>query len=156
MDLSRGAPAWGDAGVIVPWTMFRIYGDTRLVERHYDAMTRWMSYLLEANPNLLRQRKMGNNYGDWLSPRGDRTPKDLLGTAYWAYDARLLSEMATAIGRDDAQRYAELFERIKPPSTRPTSRWTGGYWATPRPDTRWRSTWTFYPRKRAPSRRSTW
>ncbi len=114
MDLSRGAAAWGDAGVIVPWTMFRIYGDTRLVERHYDAMTRWMSYLLEANPNLLRQRKMGNNYGDWLSPRGDRTPKDLLGTAYWAYDARLLSEMATAIGREgDGSRYAELFERIK-------------------------------------------
>ncbi len=114
MDLSLGAAAWGDAGVIVPWTMLKVYGDTRLVERHYGAMTRWMAYLLEANPHLLRQRKLGNNYGDWLSPRGDKTPKDLLGTAYWAYDARLMSEMARAIERpEDASYHEELFGKIR-------------------------------------------
>jgi alpha-L-rhamnosidase len=114
MDLSKGAPAWGDAGVIVPWTVYRTYNDTRIVERHYDAMTRWMDYLREANPNLLRKNRMGNNYGDWLSPKGDRTPKDLLATAYWAYDARLMAEMAGAIGREeDSPRYEELFEGIK-------------------------------------------
>jgi alpha-L-rhamnosidase len=114
MDLSRGAPAWGDAGVIVPWTIYRNYDDTRIVERHYDAMGRWMEYLREANPDLLRKKRMGNNYGDWLSPKGDYTPKDLLATAYWAYDARLMAEMAEAIGRhEDAKGYEELFEAIK-------------------------------------------
>jgi alpha-L-rhamnosidase len=112
--LKKGSPAWGDAGVIVPWTIYRTYSDTRIIERHYDAMTRWMEYLHETNPNLLRRNKMGNNYGDWLSPRGDRTPKDLLATAYWAYDATLMSEMAGAIGREeDSQLYAEIFEGIK-------------------------------------------
>ena len=114
MDLSRGAPAWGDAGVIVPWTIYRTYADTRIVEKHYDAMARWMAYLREANPDLLRKNKMGNNYGDWLSPKGDHTPKDLLATAYWAYDAGLMAEMAGAIGRgEDAEKYAELREGIK-------------------------------------------
>ncbi len=113
MDLSRGAPAWGDAGVIVPWTIYKTYADTRIVERHYDAMSRWMAYLREANPDLLRKNKMGNNYGDWLSPKGDHTPKDLLATAYWAYDAKLMAEMADAIGRtEDANEYTELRERI--------------------------------------------
>jgi alpha-L-rhamnosidase len=112
IDLSRGAPAWGDAGVIVPWTIYKTYGDTRIIEKHYDAMTRWMSYLREANPDLLRRNKLGNNYGDWLSPEGDATPKDLLATAYWAHDANLMAEMSRTIGRDAAG-YEELFEGVK-------------------------------------------
>ena len=112
--LRQGSPAWGDAGVIVPWTIYKTYDDTRIIERHYEAMTRWMEYLREANPDLLRRNKMGNNYGDWLSPKGDYTPKDLLATAYWAYDARLMSEMAEAIGRrEDAKGYGDLFKGIK-------------------------------------------
>jgi alpha-L-rhamnosidase len=114
LDLSRGAPAWGDAGIIVPWTIYRFYGDTRIVEKHYGAMTRWLDYLREANPELLRMNKLGNNYGDWLSLFGDTTPRDLLATAYWAYDAKLMAEMARATGRDgDAAAYEELFENIK-------------------------------------------
>jgi alpha-L-rhamnosidase len=114
MDLSRGAPAWGDAGVIVPWTIYRTYDDARIVERHYDAMARWMEYLHEANPDLIRRNRMGNNYGDWLSPKGDHTPKHLLATAYWAYDAKLMAEMAEATGRqEDAKGYRDLNNRIK-------------------------------------------
>jgi alpha-L-rhamnosidase len=114
IDLRWGAPAWGDAGVIVPWTIFRTYDDTRIVERHYDAMARWMEYLHQANPDLIRKNRMGNNYGDWLSPKGDHTPKHLLATAYWAYDAKLMAEMAGATGRnEDAREYRNLNERIK-------------------------------------------
>ncbi|MBA3637556.1 MAG: family 78 glycoside hydrolase catalytic domain, partial [Rubrobacteraceae bacterium] len=114
IDLRWGAPAWGDAGVIVPWTIYRTYDDTRIVERHYDAMARWMEYLYEANPDLIRKNRMGNNYGDWLSPKGDLTPKDLLATAYWAYDAKLMAEMAGATGRnEDAREYRDLHENIK-------------------------------------------
>lgn len=113
IDLTKGAPAWGDAGVIVPWTIYKVYEDTQIIEKHYAAMVRWMEYLREANPNLLRTRRRGNNFGDWLAPKGDDTPKDLLATAYWAYDARLMAEMAQAIGRkDDAAKYDELFRGI--------------------------------------------
>jgi alpha-L-rhamnosidase len=112
--LGRGAAAWGDAGVIVPWTIYKTYDDRRIIERHYDAMTRWMEYLREANPDLLRRNKMGNNYGDWLSPKGDYTPRDLLATAYWAYDAKMMAEMAEAIGRhEDAMGYEDLVNGIK-------------------------------------------
>jgi alpha-L-rhamnosidase len=114
IDLRWGAPAWGDAGIIVPWTIYRAYDDRRIVESHYDAMARWMEYLHEANPDLIRKNRMGNNYGDWLSPKGDHTPKHLLATAYWAYDAKLIAEMAEATGRhDDASEYRHLNERIK-------------------------------------------
>lgn len=109
----EAAPAWGDAGVIIPWTMYRVYGDLRLIEEHWEAMSRWMDYLQTTNPDLLRRKGVNNNYGDWLSIRAD-TPKDLLATAYWAYDAQLMSKMAGALGRErDQAGYSSLFLKIR-------------------------------------------
>jgi alpha-L-rhamnosidase len=109
----EAAPAWGDAGIIVPWTMYRVYGDTRIIAKHWKAMTRWMDFIKEANPNFIRRKKVGNNYGDWLSIKAD-TPKDLLATAYWAFDAKLMSIMAKVTGRsDEAFYYDKLFQNIK-------------------------------------------
>ncbi|MCD6308705.1 MAG: alpha-L-rhamnosidase, partial [Candidatus Latescibacteria bacterium] len=109
----EAAPGWGDAGIIVPWTIWWVYGDTRIVERHWDAMIKWMDFLHDTNPDLLRRRNLNNNYGDWLSIRAD-TPKDLLATAYWAYDASLMADMARAIGRnDEALKYERLFTDVR-------------------------------------------
>ena len=104
-----GAPAWADAGVIVPWIAWRRYGDLRLVERHWDAMERYLAYLQRHNPDLLWTSRRGNDYGDWLAI-GAETPRDLLATAYWAYDAKLMAEMARALGRGDR---AEHYERLR-------------------------------------------
>jgi alpha-L-rhamnosidase len=108
-----GAPGWGDAGVIVPWTLYKMYGTLRPAARCYDAMTRWMEFIWAGNPDHLRSRELGNDYGDWLAPDGDATPHELLATAYWAYDAALMSEMAEALGRgQDALHYQELASDI--------------------------------------------
>jgi alpha-L-rhamnosidase len=109
----ESAPAWGDAGIIVPWTIFRVYGDTRIISEHWKAMVRWMGFLQEANPDLIRRKETGNNYGDWLSIQAD-TPKDLLATAYWAYDAELMAKMAEVLGRrSEASDYEKLFQNIR-------------------------------------------
>jgi alpha-L-rhamnosidase len=107
------APGWGDAGVIVPWTVYRVYGDTRIIKKHFASMELWMDYIHEANPDLIRKNKVYNNYGDWLSIGAD-TPKDLLATAYWAYDAMLMSRMAAVIGNEsDSRKYDQLFQDIR-------------------------------------------
>ena len=113
VDMSNGAPAWGDAGVIVPWTIYQMYGDIALVNKHWNAMTRWMDYITSANPDGLWQNRRANDFGDWLSIRAD-TPKDVLATGYYAYDASLMAKMARATGRTaDAAKYDALFQRIK-------------------------------------------
>ncbi len=122
IDLSHGAPAWGNAGVIIPWTLYQVYGDTRLIERHYEGMARWLDYIGAANPDGRWVNGRGNDFGDWLAldgtdpanAFGSATPKDLLATAYYAYDARLMARMARAIGRvEDAEGYDALFDTIK-------------------------------------------
>lgn len=105
-----GTPAWGDAAIIVPYTLYRVYGDRRIIERHYSAMARAIEYLQRNSQDLLRP-DMG--YGDWV-PAGPATPKDVLATAYFAYVVHLMAEMAEAIGRtEDAQRYRHLFAAIQ-------------------------------------------
>ncbi len=113
VDLADGAPAWGDAGVIVPWTIYQMYGDTRLLETHYGAMVRWIEYLDSANPDHLWLHRRANDFGDWLSIDDD-TDKGVLATAYFAYDASLMAQIAAVLGRTkDAARFAALFENIK-------------------------------------------
>ena len=112
VDLAGGAPAWADCGVIVPWTIWKTYGDTGIINEHWAAMEKWMSWLQRDNPDYLWAHDRGNDFGDWLSIGAD-TPKELIGTAYWAYDAQLMAEMASATGREsDAALYADLFERV--------------------------------------------
>jgi alpha-L-rhamnosidase len=114
LNLDRpGAPAWGDAGVIVPWTLHTMYGDTGVLRRHFAAMTGWMDFLERANPGYLRTRELGNNYNDWLAPGEDKTSHELLATAYWAIDAAMMADIAAAIGRpDDAAGYQALWSKI--------------------------------------------
>lgn len=105
-----GNAAWGDAGVIIPWTMYLCYNDKRIIEENYGAMKKWIDYLEQNSNGLLRP---DGGYGDWLSINAD-TPRDVMGTAYFAYSTILLSNMAKVIGKiDDANKYEKLFEDIK-------------------------------------------
>jgi alpha-L-rhamnosidase len=88
--------------------MWQRYGDRRLLERHWDAMERYMDHLARHNPDLLWTARRGNDYGDWLSV-GAHTPRDVLATAYWAYDAALMAEMAEVLDKPGrAEHYTRL------------------------------------------------
>lgn len=107
-----GAPGWGDAGVFIPYAAWLQYGDLQQVEQAWPAMQRWMAFILAANPDHLRRKELGNNYGDWLAP-DSHTPQDLIGTAYWALIAQEMAEMATALHHDaEAAQYRELHNQI--------------------------------------------
>jgi len=108
-----GTPAWADAGVICPWTVYWVYGDARLLALHYPSMVKWVEYCRVHSTNLLREKERGSDYGDWLSIGAD-TPKDLIGTAYFAYSTHLVARAAKALGKaDDAAKYEQLFQEIK-------------------------------------------
>ncbi len=110
---SRGAPGWGDAGVICPWTIYQAYGDLRLLERHYPSMTHWVAYCKNQSPYGIRSGERGNDYGDWLSIGAD-TNKELIGTAYYAYSTKLLARAAAVLGKTaDAQSYESQFQAIR-------------------------------------------
>ena len=108
-----GVPAWADAGVICPWTIYQVYGDRRILERHLPAMTRWVEWCRAHSTGLIRDRDRGSDYGDWLAIGAD-TPKDLIGTAYFAYSTNLVAKSYAAVGnRTEAAKYEKLFQDIR-------------------------------------------
>jgi alpha-L-rhamnosidase len=108
-----GAPGWGDAGIIVPWTTWIQYGDKAAIEENWGAMQRWMEFIRSKNPDFLRKNGVGPNFADWLAP-DENTNKDLLATAYWALIANMMAQMAHAVGKDsDAKHYDEVVQSIR-------------------------------------------
>ena len=106
------SPAWMDAGVIIPYTMYKVYGDTRIVEYMYPGMKKFMAFQEDASTNFLRPGG-GNNWGDWLSV-DETTSHDFIASAFYGYDADLMAKMAGAIGEEaDVKKYKTLFDNIK-------------------------------------------
>jgi len=102
--------AWADAAIICPWNLYRVYGDTRIIERYYPAMARYIDLLEKTSDKLIRP---ADGFGDWVSLNAD-TPREVLNTAYFALVARMMAEMAEAIGKKgDGEKYRNLFDEIK-------------------------------------------
>ncbi|RDG35142.1 alpha-L-rhamnosidase [Streptomyces corynorhini] len=106
--MGGGAAGWGDAGVTVPWALYRAYGDTRVLEDAWESMVKWLGYLERHSDGLLRPDE---GFGDWLNIQ-DETPKDLIGTAYFAHSADLVARTAEVLGKDPAP-YRTLFGRVR-------------------------------------------
>jgi alpha-L-rhamnosidase len=114
VSLNAGhAAGWSDAGVIVPWTSWLQTGDTSVIEQNWAAMEKYLDAIAATNRDGLWTRDAGIPFGDWLSPEG-KTDYALIATAYWAYDATLMRQMAHATGRAvSEEKYARLFEKIR-------------------------------------------
>ena len=107
------ATGWTDVGIICPWTIWRVYGDTRLVERHWASMTRFMEWRLASSTREGLGLDIGNFYADWLN-QNDPTPADFIDTCYHAWDCQLMAQMAEATGRTrEAAMYRRRFELIR-------------------------------------------
>ncbi|MEI7847665.1 MAG: glycoside hydrolase family 78 protein [Chloroflexota bacterium] len=121
-SIGDGGPAWADAGVICPWTIYQCYGDTRLLEERYPSMQRFVEFLSQTSQNGLRcyaDYSGWPGFGDWLALDGSDgreggTSKELIGTAFFAYSSHLLAKIAHILGKaEDAERYDQLFRQIR-------------------------------------------
>ncbi len=119
-----GVPAWGDAGVFVPWVAYVYYGDQRMLAEQFGAAVRWVEYIRSNNPDLLWKNGRGNDYGDWLNAdtlklegwptQGAEMPKEAFATAFFARSTQLVAEMARVLGRKaESDKYAKLAEDIR-------------------------------------------
>lgn len=110
--------AWGDAAVIIPWTLYLAYGDTRILEEQYDSMKAWVEHIRSTGDQEFLWNT-GFHFGDWLGldakPNSyvGATDKDYIATAFFAYSTSLLRKAAAVLGkREDEEAYAVLYENI--------------------------------------------
>ncbi|MEU3617916.1 family 78 glycoside hydrolase catalytic domain [Streptomyces sp. NPDC006872] len=109
-NLPAPASGWDDAGVIVPWTVWQMSGDTTVIERSWAAMTRYVDWIRQSTGETYAGQ--GSVFGDWLAFQP--TSAQLMSDAYYAYSTRLMADMARATGRETAAvDYDALSSNIK-------------------------------------------
>ena len=130
---------WADAGVIVPWVVWKQFGDTRIIEENWESMEKFMNHInaVKYDHNALVKENKGSQYADWVSyepleshfkliykhttVNGKKVREllpeavgywNLLSACYWLIDATYMADMAKAIGVD-AQKYIDMAASAK-------------------------------------------
>jgi hypothetical protein len=111
----RDSPEWGSAMVVVPWWLYRKYGDRRVLEESLPAMARYVDYLgTKAQDGIVSY-----GLGDWYDigpgePGPSKlTPLGVTATATYYQDLRIVEQASRLLGHEaDANRYATLASRV--------------------------------------------
>lgn len=112
----RDSPEWGSACIIVPWDLYKWYGDIEAVEKAWPMMENYISYLNILAPEGILTHGLGDWYdlGPAFPGEAQLTPKAVTATAIYYYDSRLMAEMAGIMGNEGAEiYYKDLAEQIK-------------------------------------------
>lgn len=97
--------------VIVPWTVYKHYGNIKILKKNIDCMEKYCELLYEMSDGFLFAENLFM-YGDWVAE--DRASADFIGSALFCYVNKLLSLAETALGREDlAEKYGARAEEIK-------------------------------------------
>ena len=132
-NMLQGSAGWGDACVIVPWTLYETSGDKTILEENYDMMCRWMAFCEKRasktrlgnlrNPYKKYLVDEGFHFGEWCQPdvdNMDAMKKTMLSgapevaTAYYFRSATLMAKIAGILGKtEDEKKYASIAEGAK-------------------------------------------
>ncbi|WP_371573231.1 family 78 glycoside hydrolase catalytic domain [Streptomyces sp. NBC_01314] len=105
---------WSDVMITVPYSVWRSYDDTRILRENYPAMQKFFQFVRDsAGADLLEPGRTTFFTNDWLH-LDDPTEQGILGTAYYAENARMMAEIAKALGDDaGASDYSKLSADIR-------------------------------------------
>ena len=129
-----GAAGWSDAIIKLPWVLYQFYGDKTILSENYEAMKKHVDFMIERS----HKRKIWNagkgnhwndlidtgfHWGEWLEPgssmpagalKGFTVPDVEVASAYYAWSAQKLSEIALVLDHsEDAEYYKRISEKVK-------------------------------------------
>ena len=112
----RDSPEWGSASIILPWLVYKWYGDLSILEKAWPMMVRYAEYLSGKAENHI----LAYGLGDWYDLGPERpgfaqlTPVGLTATSFYYYDLKLLSEIAGLLQKPgENEHYARRAEEVR-------------------------------------------
>lgn len=119
-----GSCAWGDAATVIPWTVYRFYGDKHLLAETYSNMKEWTDFIISVDNRLCggsRLWKKGFHFADWLAldnpdPEScfGRTDPYYVASVYYMYSASMTARAARILGKkEDAEYYETIAGEVK-------------------------------------------
>ena len=124
MSFMDGGVGWADAGVLIPYRFWKLYGDDSLIRRHYDGMVRYAKFMIKRCTQFTPLRhhlplkgeakkyivNYGQSYGEWAEPESVHhmtwkdcaVPHPEVATAYTAHVMDCMAEIEAALGNEKA------------------------------------------------------
>ncbi|MDO4585968.1 MAG: family 78 glycoside hydrolase catalytic domain [Planctomycetia bacterium] len=108
---------WPSAQIIIPESLYLMYGDKASIAKHYDSRKKWLNHMatfIKEDGTIDK-----DNYTDWCVPPEKKelihsqdpmrqTARGILATAYYAYDLKLSATFADMLGKtEDAKEFRD-------------------------------------------------
>jgi alpha-L-rhamnosidase len=117
-NVGYGRTAWAEAGIIVPWNVYLMYGDREMLSEHYASMEKFMDWMAEQKSGTYLYNGGDTQYGDWLAY--ENTDARFISVCYYACVARLMTKISNALSElpndiyaQNATKYQTLYNNIK-------------------------------------------
>ena len=113
-----GMSGWADAATIIPWVVYKMYGDSSILRNQYASMCRWVDFMTAHTRDDLFT--FMTQLGDWVALDAEpgsffgATPTALTSQAYYALSARILALTASVLGKAaDTEKYTAVYKNAK-------------------------------------------
>jgi alpha-L-rhamnosidase len=136
MNAMDGSAGWSDAGVLIPYRIYKKYGDLRILEDNYEAMRKYAifkiksvgkHYLTGLPTGLSRKDRKtisnyGQSYGEWAEPMDVKAfavsdfinPHPEETTAYIVYMLETMAEIADILSKsEDKELYTKHADIVR-------------------------------------------
>lgn len=132
METMNGSVGWSDAGVMIPYRFWKIYGDRKILADNYAAMKKYARFMIRRcgkrglfakSLHLPGEAKKyavntGQSYGEWAEPADVHpnkwtdmiAPHPEVSTAYTVYVMRLMKEIARELGKEKDEKIFAFYE----------------------------------------------
>jgi alpha-L-rhamnosidase len=107
-----GSVPWGSAYILIPWYMYLYYGDTAILKKHYDGMTKFMHYLhsIRDEDGLVVEIELG----EWVPPAPTKIPPSFVSSAFYYHNLTLMTKIANMVDKNsDSELFMARAEKLK-------------------------------------------
>jgi alpha-L-rhamnosidase len=136
MRAMNGSVGWADAGIIIPYVLWKQYNDRKIIKKYLSGMEKYAAFQMKRcgkwYPTAKRTglcgkdkrylNNAGQSYGEWAEPddvhhmtwKDCVVPHPEVATAYTSYVLSLLAEMEEELDRaDKAEEYRQFSNNCK-------------------------------------------
>ena len=102
-----GAAGWADVITILPWNLYRFYGDPRILEECFPAMLRHLDFMRSRADGCVWNYLL--QFGDWVALDAEegsyfgKTPADMTCACYYTRSTDAIADAAHVLGREETE-----------------------------------------------------
>lgn len=109
--LEETSSVWGDSATIIPYQIYKMYGNEKILKAQYKSMVKYLDYIAKSTKEKYLWYGCWQ-YGDWLgldAPAGSykgSSSDDFIGSVFYYNSVKIVAEVSEILGKDSSKYHA--------------------------------------------------